>query len=132
MTGRIAYVSWITRDMLQADPEARFVFGDNAERWGLGGQAKEMRGEANAIGVATLYAPGRFYRADDPLALLTVTQDLSVVAFALTEGRTVYVPADGLGTGLARLAENAPAIANLITAFFRAAPGAACTWEIVK
>lgn len=131
MTGHVTYLPWITRDMLQADPEARFVFGDNAERWGLGGQAKEMRGEPNAIGVATLWSPGEFFSAGNAVAVRTVMLDLRQVGVALLEGRKVIVPADGLGTGLAHLAENAPAIANLITAFFHACPGERCKWEFI-
>jgi hypothetical protein len=126
----VKYLDWITRDMLRAEPNAVFVFGDNAERWGLGGQAKEMRDEPNALGVATLYAPGQFY-GDDPIKELgIVLMDLSKVCMALLSGKTVYVPTDGLGTGLARLPQNAPAIANLITAFFRACPGEPCTWSL--
>lgn len=125
----VRYLSWITRDQLRAEPEARFVFGDNRERWGLGGQAGAMRGEPNAIGVATLYAPGDFYRPDDPLALATVASDLNQVALALAEGRIVYAPHDGLGTGLARLPEHCPALHRLIVAFFRAAPGEPCPWK---
>lgn len=125
----VAYLPWITRDMLQAQPEARFVFGDNRERIGRGGQAAAMRGEPNAIGVATLYAPGRYYEPDDPLALSTVVSDLYRVSLALAEGRSVYVPTDGLGTGLARLTEHAPALHRLIVAFFRAAPGEPCPWK---
>lgn len=125
----IRYIKWMTRDMLRAEPEARFVFGDNRERVGFGGQAAAARDEPNAIGVATLYAPGRFYRPDDPLALSTVASDLYRVSMALAESRTVYVPVDGLGTGLARLPENAPELHRLIVAFFRAAPGDACPWK---
>ena len=131
MTGQVKYVNWITRDMVRAQPEARFVFGDNAERFGLGGQAKEMRGEQNAIGVATLYAPGQFFPADDARALQIVTDDLAIVAMALLSGRTVFLPRDGLGTGLARLGETNPALLNLITAFFKACPGEPCPWEFV-
>ncbi|TIX23872.1 hypothetical protein [Mesorhizobium sp.] len=125
----VKYLPWITRAMLRAEPQARFVFGDNAERIGYGGQAAAMRDEPNAIGVATLYAPGGYYRADDPLALATVVDDLGDVALALNQGLTVYVPTDGLGTGLARLPENAPALHRLIVAFFRAAPGEPCPWK---
>lgn len=125
----VKYLKWITRDMLRAEPDAVFVFGDNCERWGLGGQAKEMRGEPNAIGVATLYAPGEFYRNGDPCALSTVSSDLSKVAQALAKSRTVYVPFDGLGTGLGRLPESYPALHKLIIAFFRAAPGEICPWK---
>lgn len=124
----VRYLGWITRDMLRASPDTVFVFGDNRERHGMGGQAGAMRGEPNAIGVATLYAPGDFYRPDDPLALATVASDLYRVALALADGRDVVVPRDGLGTGLARLPENAPALHRLIVAFFRAAPGEPCPW----
>lgn len=131
MIGEVRYLKWIKRDMLQADPEARFVFGDNAERWGLGGQAKEMRGEPNALGVATLFAPGDFYREHNLRAIAIVLDDLCLVGREIVNGRTVYVPFDGLGTGLARLAENAPSIANIITSFFRACPGEPCPWEFI-
>lgn len=125
----VRYLDWIARDHVRAAPEARFVFGDNRERWGMGGQAGAMRGEPNAIGVATLYAPGEFYRPDDALALATVASDLFRVAQALAEGRAVCVPRDGLGTGLARLPEFHPALHRLIVAFFRAAPGEPCPWR---
>lgn len=125
----VIYLDWITRDMLRAEPEACFVFGDNMQRVGYGGQAAEMRDEPNAIGVATLYRPGSPYRADDPIALRAVMSDLRQVATELVVGKTVYVPRDGLGTGLARLIENAPALHRLIVVFFRAAPGEPCPWK---
>lgn len=125
----VRYIQWFTRDLLREQPEARFVFGDNCLRVGRGGQAAACRDEPNAIGVATLYAPGDFYRPDDPRALLTVTRDLTMVANAIAEGRTVFAPVDGLGTGLARLPEHAPEIHRLIVAFFRAAPGEPCPWK---
>lgn len=126
----IRYVDWFTREGLQANPEARFVFGDNLRRIGYGGQAGACRNEPNAIGVATLYAPGDFYRADDPLALATVNADLARVANALMQGRVVVAPRDGLGTGLARLPEHAPNLHRLIVAFFHAAPGEPCPWPL--
>ena len=49
---------WITRDMLRSEPRKIFLFGDNLARWGLGGQAKEMRGEPNAHGITTKRFPG--------------------------------------------------------------------------
>lgn len=125
----VRYIPWITREMLRAEPKTGFVFGDNMLRIGLGGQAKAMRGEPNAIGVATLYAPGEFYRANDPDALEAVTADLRKVAMALAAGRQIVAPSDGLGTGLARLPEHAPALHRLIVAFFRAAPGEPCPWK---
>lgn len=125
----VRYVKWFTRELLRAEPEARFVFGDNCRRVGYGGQAAACRDEPNAIGVATLYEPGRYYRADDPVALARVTADLQKVAAELADDRTVYAPVDGLGTGLARLPQHAPNLHRLIVAFFRAAPGEPCPWK---
>lgn len=49
----VLHQKFIFREDLQANPDVYYLFGDNVERRGLGGQAKEMRGEPNAIGVAT-------------------------------------------------------------------------------
>lgn len=134
MAGEVKYLDWITRDMLRAEPDARFVFGDNYLRVGMGGQAGAMRGEPNAIGVATKRAPGMadgdFY-SGSPADTEVVLFDLGAVIRALDDGRTVYVPRDGLGTGLSELPTRAPALANLITAFFHACPGEHCPWEFV-
>lgn len=131
MIGTVKYHKWITRDMLRATPSESWVFGDNSERYGLGGQAAEMRGEMNAIGVATLYAPGKFYGVNPVQELGIVTMDLSKVGAALWQGKTINVPFDGLGTGLAQLNRRSPNLANLITAFFRACPGEPCPWEFI-
>lgn len=125
----VKYLDWIERGQVRAEPDASFVFGDNMKRVGYGGQAGAMRDEPNAIGVATLYAPGSYYRPDDPVALDVLLTDLSVVASALVRGRVVYVPRDGLGTGLACLTQHAPQLHRLIVAFFRAAPGEPCPWK---
>lgn len=125
----VRYITWMTREGLRAEPDAYFVFGDNVARIGHGGQAAACRGEPNAVGVATLYSPGNFYQAADPIAVAAVTGDLATVADLLANDETIYVPIDGLGTGLARLPEHAPALHRLIVAFFRAAPGEPCPWK---
>lgn len=125
----VRYVKWFVREELRAKREARFVFGDNMRRVGYGGQAAACRDEPNAIGVATLYAPGDYYQPGDPVALHAVLGDLKTVGKALVDGRTVYAPVDGLGTGLARLPEHSPELHRLIVAFFRAAPGDPCPWK---
>ena len=124
MTGKIVFLNWITRDMLRAEPGARFVFGDNTKRVGLGGQAGAMRGEPNAIGVATKWAPGGgdadFFRDDDFDALYAVDADIDEVVAAVADGRTVYVPRDGLGTGLSELPTRAPKLHRHIVDRFAA------------
>jgi hypothetical protein len=134
VSGKVKYLPWITRNMLRAEPESIFVFGDNFKRVGMGGQAGAMRGESNALGVATKNAPGcsdADYFSGSPKEAEMLLNELSVVVHALADGRTVYVPADGLGTGLSELPKRAPALANLITAFFQACPGEPCPWEFI-
>ena len=135
MTGQVIYLSWITRDMVRAEPNSIFVFGDNVQRIGMGGQAGAMRGERNAQGVATKVAPGMadadFYTDAEPEWLAVVAENLAEIARHLSTGKTVYVPRDGLGTGLSELPKRAPALANFITSFFRACPGEPCPWEFV-
>ena len=55
---QVIYQHRIYRSDLVENRECFYVFGDNLRREGLGGQAGEMRGEPNAIGVATKHAPG--------------------------------------------------------------------------
>lgn len=101
--------SRIYRVDLRANPDVLYVFGDNEIREGFGGQAAEMRGEPNAIGVATLFAPGSFWREEDaPRQCGVIDADIQPVVDALRSGRTVVFPLDGIGSGLARLEQASP------------------------
>jgi hypothetical protein len=112
----LRYVKWISRADVQKNPESFFVFGDNAQRVGMGGQAGSMRGEPNSIGVATKWAPGRnkvdYFSDGDPsvlpAALSIIDADLKKVSDQLFLGKLIYVPSDGLGTGLSELPTRAP------------------------
>ena len=53
----IVFKQKIVRSDLRNNPAKRFVFDDNVQRRGFAGQAKDMRGEKNAIGVVTKWAP---------------------------------------------------------------------------
>ena len=120
--GSIRRQLWIVRADLRANPETYYVFGDNMARLGHGGQAAEMRGEPNAIGVPTKHYPGRaaqdyFTNADwapgSPVER-QVGEALDLIYQALRDGHDVVIPADGLGTGLAQLTTRAPLIAKHI------------------
>lgn len=105
----LIFQSRIYRADLRANPNVIYVYGDNEERWGLGGQAKEMRGEPNALGVATLKAPGVFWtdaNANHQNAIIDT--DMRPVFRALRDGRTVAFPLDGVGSGLADLERRSP------------------------
>lgn len=98
----------------QADPDALFVFGDNLERTGKGGQAT-IRDCANAIGLASKIAPRRdddafFADANADLFLPELRRFHQIVAPHLKAGGTVWWPADGIGTGLSEMPARAPAL----------------------
>lgn len=102
--------SWIVRADLQSNPNTLYVFGDNEARYGRGGQAKEMRGEPNAVGIATLRSPGDFWSDSDTARQNAVIDaDMAALFAALDQGRQVVFPTDGVGSGLADLERRAPA-----------------------
>lgn len=118
----IVYQEWITRQNLQDNPDKLYVFGDNMRRYGLGGQAREMRGERNAIGIPTkrepTMRPGAFFSDNDFDQWLEVAEPaFDYLKMALIDGRTVVFPKNGLGTGLAQLPERAPRINQKINEF---------------
>lgn len=103
----IIYQSRVYRSDLHENRSIAYVFGDNEHRTGFGGQAKEMRGEPNAIGIATLREPGYPWSDDN------YEHNCSVIDADLMKlwnwGPTIIVfPSDGIGTGLALLREEAP------------------------
>lgn len=133
MAGRIEFLSIITRDMLRVAPDARFVFGDNAERHGLGGQAREMRGEVNAIGVATKRRPGMkpedFFDDDSLGDFVVLREDLNKVEQAYRSGLLIYVPKLGLGTGLSQLPTRAPKLYDFMCERVRDLAGGDLPWS---
>ncbi len=110
----IRYVASYVREQIKAAPDTLYIFGDNFERKGFGGQAAEARGEPNAVGIPTKRAPSM-----RPDAFLTNADLLQLQATAgpaierlrghLNAGGEVVMPAAGIGTGLAQMATRAPA-----------------------
>lgn len=101
-----------------------FLYGDNMGRSGLGGQAKEIRGEPNSFGVPTKWAPNTHenaYFAEEDIYDEAVNRALDF-PFNLARSwlmggfreSTVVIPAEGIGTGLSKLEEKAPGIFQLI------------------
>jgi len=106
---------FITRAMLRAAPTTLFVFGDNMARAGNGGQAYEMRGEPNAVGIPTKWRPSMhedafFCDRDLPKVLDVVVPIWERLTHHLAAGGEIIWPEDGIGTGRAQLKERAPMI----------------------
>jgi hypothetical protein len=94
---------------VKANPNTIYVFGDNTKRVGIGGQA-QIRNNSNAMGIATKLAPSMEESAfmnDADLANNKTVIDADIAKIKDT-GKSVVLPKDGLGTGLAKLQEKAP------------------------
>ena len=109
----IRFVERFVRADLRKNSTAIYVFGDNFARRGMGGQAKECRGEPNAVGIATKRYPG--WRDDAFLTDADMdewvdanTEAVVAIETALAAGATVNFPLSGIGTGLAELSMRAP------------------------
>lgn len=108
-----------TRQIIQENPDWLFVFGDNLERAGYGGQARAARGEPNAVGIVTkrkpYHSPDAYFSDDDLDEYERANAGTWEKLFDVVEdGGTVVWPEDGIGTGLARLGERAPRLMTAI------------------
>lgn len=109
----------IYRIDLRANPDVLYVFGDNVDRVGLGGQAGEMRGEPNAVGVATKWSPSMretsfFDDSDYEHISKIIDADFEPLFKAALNGKTIILPADGLGTGLSEMPTRCPKLYQLV------------------
>ncbi len=116
----------IYREDIKNNPDILYVFGDNLERVGNGGQAKEMRGENNSFGIATkrkqAHGTSDCYMHDTELSVIDILckefdnleKELRSKSVGLLtidnyyHYKAVVIPTDGLGTGLSKLPEYAP------------------------
>ena len=100
-----------TPKFIKDNPDLLFVFGDNMERKGKGGQAI-VRDESNVIGLRTKVSPTRkddAYFYDEFLEdnKKAIDEDIAAIKKAGFGTQTVF-PKGGIGTGLASLKEKAP------------------------
>ena len=93
-------------------------------RVGLGGQARQMRGEPNAIGVPTKWKPlmseDAFFKDEYLLnsdVAYVIKESFMLAEEKLAAGHNVVIPEDGLGTGLSDLKNRAPKILELIEGY---------------
>lgn len=119
--GQLLRPKIIVRRDVQRHRSVIFVFGDNMERRGMGGQAAAMRGEWNTVGVPTKWSPAMTPDAffadkdlDNPDVRRALLDAFDKIGAYILDGSDVAIPADGLGTGLARLPVVAPRIHRFI------------------
>lgn len=112
----------ITRADLKANPNLLYIFGDNLERTGFGGQAKEMRGEPNAFGFATKRkaahgTPDCYFMEGDPDLADIYSHEVGRLGRELCKPDYIAVvwPIDGIGTGLACLHKYCPGYLQKLT-----------------
>jgi len=107
----VIFQKHIDREDLRRNPRVLYVFGDNMIKKGYKGQAYEMRGEPNAVGVATKFTDYSHY-TNDPVDVVhqnqRIDEDMRRLFSHVKAGGVVVWPSHGIGTGLAELAKNAP------------------------
>lgn len=106
----IIYKKFVRRIDLSSNRNTQYLFGDNDQRKGMGGQAGAMRFEPNAIGIRTKKAPSMEYpyafyfdtefdenkkKIDEDFSKIDTTKD-------------IVIPEGGLGTGRAMLKRYSP------------------------
>lgn len=120
----INYAVSYLREQIKAAPNTLYIFGDNFERKGFGGQAAEARGEPNAVGIPTKRAPSmrpEAFMTDADLERLQAEARpaLDRLRRHLDAGGDVVMPGAGIGTGFAQMATRAPACWSWLCAELR-------------
>ena len=110
--GKIILVHRFTHKLVKENPNIYFVFGDNLEKKGHGGQAI-IRDYKNTIGV-----PTKKYPSNHPSSFMTdyeleknkaaIDKAFNKIKYMIRNNHYIAFPRDGLGTGLAKLKEKAP------------------------
>ena len=105
----------VLRGKIKQNPNVLYLFGDNLIRKGLGGQAKEMRGEPNTIGIVTKRYPSNhptsfIYDSDKDIEDIKaiIDADINKVKSLLSTGKYKALVIPPIGVGLAKLPSNAP------------------------
>jgi len=110
----INHPDFITRQHIRDNPTTLFLFGDNVSEAGMGGMAKEFRGEPNTHGIPTKWLPsmfdGAFFEDKDYPRICFLIAEQSQTIVKLMDGHNLqflHIP-NGIGEGLAEMDRRAP------------------------
>lgn len=109
----------------QNDEPSVFLFGDNLEKWGKGGQAKLLRDHPQGLGIATKISPRQgldevIWPEWRETFEESWKKSFALARTALQRGADVWWPVDGIGTGLASLPRDCPSGWQALCAHTRA------------
>lgn len=113
MVPHIKYIHLLTPEICRLHKNALFVFGDNLQEWGKGGQAR-IRNEPNAFGIPTKREPNMLPQAffsDKPDEIMIV---LAKIRELEKFNDIIYLPKTPIGSGRAKLKEKSPLIYKII------------------
>lgn len=108
---KIEYEKYVTKAMVQKNRHKLFLFGDNLAKKGYGGQAKNMRGEPNALGIPTKKYPSLLpfaFFVDKEYESNCKHIDAAFDLLYKINPEIVVIPEDGIGTGMARMRDYCP------------------------
>lgn len=102
----------LTKKLVSDNPHKLYVFGDNDQRLGKGGQAI-IRDENNTIGIRTKKKPNNlgssFYKDNSYKDNCSkISEDILNIKAELLKGKTIVFSDKGYGNGLAKLPSVAP------------------------
>ncbi|NLC23327.1 MAG: hypothetical protein GX776_02470 [Oxalobacter sp.] len=102
---------WKESDV-KANPDYIFVYGDNDQHKGEGGQAV-IRYAKNGLPIRTKKAPGYdeadyYIDAEYKENIKKLDEDFAAIKKALEEGKKVVISANGYGNGLSRMPTKCP------------------------
>lgn len=105
------------------NPNTLYVFGDNCQRFGKGGQAK-IRSCPNTFGIRTKRYPGTnmedyFYDCDEHKQIIITDCKNLRELYIMNVYDNIVFPKDGLGTGLSQLPQKAPETFKLLCSLLK-------------
>jgi hypothetical protein len=121
MTQCIKHIEWFSNAQCDENPKYLYVFGDNLISSGCGGQAI-IRYKSNSFGIPTKRLPSMKANAffsdqqDEINAVLDKLDELYTILLSNKYDFIIF-PADGLGTGLAKMKQFSPIIFNLMNTY---------------